>query len=125
MPAAKKSKMLYVGGLEQSVTEEIVYAAFIPFGDIREVNLPKDFTENKNKGFAFVDYEEEEDAVAAVENMHGSELQGKVLKVNMARATVKLQPGKAIWSSEEWLNKSIKQGDEINGEEEVEQQQAA
>jgi peptidyl-prolyl isomerase E (cyclophilin E) len=112
MPAAKKSKMLYVGGLDHSVTEEIVYAAFIPFGDIREVNLPKDFTENKNKGFAFVDYEEEEDASAAVENMHGSELQGKVLKVNMARATVKLQPGKAVWSSEEWLNKANNQGDE-------------
>jgi peptidyl-prolyl isomerase E (cyclophilin E) len=120
MPAAKKSKMLYVGGLDQSVTEEIVYAAFIPFGDIREVNLPKDFTENKNKGFAFVDYEDEEDATAAVENMHGSELQGKVLKVNMARATVKLQPGQAVWSSEEWLNKSIKQGDEMNEEEENE-----
>lgn len=124
MPAAKKSKMLYVGGLDQSVTEEIVYAAFIPFGDLREVNLPKDFTENKNKGFAFVDYEEEEDAAAAVENMHGSELQGKVLKVNMARATVKLQPGKAVWSSEEWLNKSIKQGDEMNDEDQGDEENA-
>lgn len=114
MPAAKKSKMLYVGGLDQSVTEETLFAAFIPFGDIREVNLPRDFTENTNKGFAFVDYEEEEDATAAVDNMHGSELQGKVLKVNMARATVKLQPGQAIWSSEEWLNKSIRQDDDVS-----------
>ena len=111
MPAAKKTKMLYVGGLESSVTEEMVYAAFIPFGDVREVNIPKDFVENKNKGFAFVDYEEEEDALAAVANMNGSELQGKVLKVNLARATVKLQPGKAVWSSEEWLQKSLKQGE--------------
>ena len=110
MPAAKKSKMLYVGGLDESATEEIVYAAFIPFGDIREVNIPKDFTENKNKGFAFVDYEEEDDAAAAIENMHGSELLGKVLKVNLARATVKLQPGKAVWSSEEWLNDSLQKG---------------
>lgn len=35
--------MVYVGGLEPSVSEEILHAAFIPFGNIREVSIPKDF----------------------------------------------------------------------------------
>jgi peptidyl-prolyl isomerase E (cyclophilin E) len=34
--------MLYVGGLDGSVTEALVQAAFIPFGDIKEINMPLD-----------------------------------------------------------------------------------
>jgi peptidyl-prolyl isomerase E (cyclophilin E) len=68
MPGNNK-KTLYVGGLEANVTEEIVFAAFIPFGDIKEVSMPRDFSANKHKGFAFIEYEDEEDAQEAIENM--------------------------------------------------------
>lgn len=30
---------VYVGGLEEQVNEEILHAAFVPFGDIVEVRL--------------------------------------------------------------------------------------
>ena len=30
------------GGLEENVTEETLHAAFIPFGDIKDVNMPLD-----------------------------------------------------------------------------------
>ena len=43
MAAQGRKRTLYVGGLEDSVTEEIVFAAFVPFGDLKEVSLPKDF----------------------------------------------------------------------------------
>lgn len=33
---------LYIGGLEETVTEEILHAAFLPFGDIKNVNIPID-----------------------------------------------------------------------------------
>ena len=36
-----------MGGLDSGVNEEILHAAFIPFGDIREVNIPKDFAESE------------------------------------------------------------------------------
>lgn len=68
MPGNKKNT-IYVGGLEASVTEEILFAAFIPFGDIKELSIPKDFAVNKHKGFAFIEYEDEEDAVEAIDNM--------------------------------------------------------
>lgn len=38
-----KKRMVYVAGLDGSVNEEILHAAFIPFGDIKEVNIPKDY----------------------------------------------------------------------------------
>ena len=66
MAAQGRKRTLYVGGLEDSVTEEIVFAAFVPFGDLKEVSLPKDFGDKtksmKHKGFAFVEFEEAEDA---------------------------------------------------------------
>lgn len=31
------------GGLDPATTEEMLYAAFIPFGDISAVSIPKDY----------------------------------------------------------------------------------
>jgi RNA recognition motif-containing protein len=43
---AVKRNMLYVGGLDAEVTEDILFAAFIPFGPLRSVQIPKDFKES-------------------------------------------------------------------------------
>lgn len=74
---------LYVGGLEESVNEAALHAAFIPFGDIKDVNIPLDHATGKHRGFGFVEYEEKEDAADAIENMHNAELFGRVLKVGL------------------------------------------
>jgi peptidyl-prolyl isomerase E (cyclophilin E) len=41
--------------------------------------------ESKHRGFAFVTYSSTEDAQDAIDNMDMNELQGRVLKVNLAR----------------------------------------
>ena len=38
---------LYVGGLEENVNEAILHSAFIPFGDIKDVNIPLDHATGK------------------------------------------------------------------------------
>eukprot|EP00601_Ochromonadales_sp_CCMP2298_P007032 CAMPEP_0173205762 /NCGR_PEP_ID=MMETSP1141-20130122/20942_1 /TAXON_ID=483371 /ORGANISM="non described non described, Strain CCMP2298" /LENGTH=125 /DNA_ID=CAMNT_0014131741 /DNA_START=142 /DNA_END=519 /DNA_ORIENTATION=+ len=103
--------MLYVGGLEESVSEEMVHAAFVPFGELKSIQIPKDYQQNKARGFAFVEYDLDEDAADAIENMDGSELLGRVLRCNLAKEAPKLAPGKAIWSAEEWLQKQDGGGD--------------
>jgi peptidyl-prolyl isomerase E (cyclophilin E) len=45
---AKQNNILYIGGLDDSVTEATIHAAFIPFGELRSVQLPKDYKEGKN-----------------------------------------------------------------------------
>lgn len=106
-------RTLYVGGLEETVTEELVHAAFIPFGDLVEVQMPRDWKAGTNRGFAFVEFEEEEDAAAAMVNMDGSELAGRVLKVNQAKALKhKLGNVKAVWSADEWF-KDMQEGDDM------------
>ena len=42
---------LYVGGLEESVNDASLHAAFIPFGDIKDVNIPLDHASGKNRGW--------------------------------------------------------------------------
>lgn len=37
----KQTKTIFVGGLDQQVTQQTLHDAFIPFGDITDVSLPK------------------------------------------------------------------------------------
>lgn len=69
--------VLYVGGLEESVTELGLKSAFIPFGPVKEVNIPLDHETGKHRGFGFVEFEDREDAADAIDNMHNGELFGR------------------------------------------------
>eukprot|EP01050_Picozoa_sp_SAG11_P009037 SAG11_NODE_826_length_6982_cov_4.139038_6_plen_252_part_00 len=59
-------KVLYVGGLDEDVDEKLVHGAFIPFGDIKQIDVPLDQATQKHRGFCFVSYELEEDAAEAL-----------------------------------------------------------
>lgn len=112
--APTKKRVLYVGGLDEKVTEELLHAAFIPFGNINEVQIPKDFKEGTNRGFGFVEFLSEEDANAAMDNMDGSELLGRVLRVNVAKPLrTKLGASKPVWSSDEWFKNNLKEDQDL------------
>lgn len=51
------------------VTEKLINDAFIPFGDIADIQMPVDYESQKHRGFAFIEYETAEDAAAAIDNM--------------------------------------------------------
>jgi peptidyl-prolyl isomerase E (cyclophilin E) len=72
--------------LDENVTEELIRAAFIPFGDILTVHIPTDGHSGRTRGFAFIEYEEPEDAAAAQDNMHNAEFYGKVITCTIAKA---------------------------------------
>ena len=66
MEGAGPKKMLYVGGLAEEVDQKVLQAAFVPFGDIVEVNMPIDYETEKHRGFAFIEFELQEDAQVEV-----------------------------------------------------------
>lgn len=39
----KDKRTLYVGGLDKQVTEQVLYAAFVPFGPLKSVQVPMDY----------------------------------------------------------------------------------
>lgn len=69
--------VLYVGGLEETVSELTLRSAFLPFGPIKECNIPLDNETGKHRGFGFVEYDDREDAADAIDNMHNGELFGR------------------------------------------------
>mmetsp|Transcript_10558 Transcript_10558/g.19275 ORF Transcript_10558/g.19275 Transcript_10558/m.19275 type:complete len:186 (+) Transcript_10558:139-696(+) len=104
--AVNKKTLLYVGGLDEKVDESTVKAAFMPFGDVVMIDLPRDQLTHHHRGFAFVEFEEPGDAAAAIENMNDSELFGRVLKVNHARSTSSMREG--IWAqANSWYDSSL------------------
>ncbi len=55
-------------------------------GDIVEVFLPADRTTGRPRGFAFVEFADDEAAAKAIEEFDGQELGGRNLRVNAAEA---------------------------------------
>ncbi|PAV92007.1 hypothetical protein WR25_22125 [Diploscapter pachys] len=103
-----RKRTLYVGGFDENVSEKVLMAAFLPFGDIVAISIPLDYETGKHRGFGFVEFELPEDAAAAVDNMNESELFGKTIRVNFARppkATERSQ--RPVWADDEWLKKFI------------------
>mmetsp|Transcript_42841 Transcript_42841/g.48679 ORF Transcript_42841/g.48679 Transcript_42841/m.48679 type:complete len:143 (-) Transcript_42841:210-638(-) len=102
-------RTLYVGGLAPEVRDSTLRAAMIPFGPIKSIDIPPDYTKNKSshKGFGFVEFEDADDAAEAIFNMDGAELMGKVLNVTLAKPN-QMDYGnrnKAVWSTDEWFQK--------------------
>ena len=99
-----KRRVLFVQNLDENVNEDVLHAAFVPFGPLQSVQIPRDHKNNTKRGFAFVEFEDEEDCLAAMENMSGAELFGKTLSINLAKPKVaQMDKGKAIWSMEDVL----------------------
>lgn len=96
---AVQKNTLYVGGLAEEVNESILHAAFIPFGDIKDVKTPLDQATQKHRSFGFVTFLEREDASSAMDNMDGAELYGRVLTVNYALPE-KIKGGEQGWAAQ-------------------------
>lgn len=97
-------RTIYVGGLAEEVDEKVLNAAFIPFGDIVDIQIPLDYETEKHRGFAFVEFEAAEDAAASIDNMNDSELFGRTIRVNLAKPQkIKEGSSKPVWSDDAWL----------------------
>lgn len=108
--SARWKATVYVGGLAPVVTQASLHDAFIPFGEIADVSLPKNDKPDAvdpHRGFAYVEYEDAEDAKEAIDNMDQSEFFGRVLKVSAAKPPKSADEGlgskKALWQQVCWL----------------------
>ncbi|KAH9944332.1 splicing factor CC1-like protein [Epithele typhae] len=73
---------LYVGSLHFNLTESDIKQVFEPFGELEFVDLHRDPSSGRSKGYAFVQYKRSEDAKMALEQMEGFDLAGRTLRVN-------------------------------------------
>lgn len=76
---------LYVGNLSYGTTQDELEAIFAAVGAVVDVAVITDRETGRSKGFAFVEMESEELAKTAIEQLDGTEIGGRTLRVAEAR----------------------------------------
>ena len=79
------SSKLYVGNLSYTTTDAAIKALFGQHGEVVSVNLISDRETGRPKGFGFVEMGSPEEAEAAKNAVNGTELDGRTLKVDIAK----------------------------------------
>ncbi len=75
---------IYVGNLPFSATEQAVRDLFARHGAVDSVAMMNDRATGRPRGFAFVEMEQMS-AQKAIENLNGTDMDGRAIKVNEAR----------------------------------------
>ena len=93
-----------MGNLPEQVTPQDLFAYFSTFGEIKTIEIPKDHLTVKVRGFAFVEFDEREDASSAIDNYDKSEFMERTIRVRRARPIDK-KPDyhRAVWANDAWM----------------------
>ncbi|KAI0375935.1 hypothetical protein BV20DRAFT_26165 [Pilatotrama ljubarskyi] len=78
----KDSAYIFVGGLHRDLTEGDVITIFSQYGEIMDVNMPRDKETGKPKGYAFVMYEDQRSTILAVDNLNGAKVLDRTIRVD-------------------------------------------
>ncbi len=76
---------IYVGNLTYSMTEDSLKELFAPYGEVTSVKIIKDRLTDRSRGFGFVEMENKDEAESAIQKIDGTEVEGRNMKVNLAR----------------------------------------
>ena len=76
---------IYVGNCSYDLTDEQLRDLFATYGDVDRVSIIRDRETGRSRGFAFVEMSDSAAALAAIEGLNGTDLDGRALKVNEAK----------------------------------------
>lgn len=76
---------LYVGNLSYNMSDGDLDQLFSTYGTVRSAQVIMDRDTGRSKGFGFVEMSSEQEAQAAIQGLHGKEVEGRTLTVNEAR----------------------------------------
>ncbi|KAA6363790.1 MAG: hypothetical protein EZS28_008493 [Streblomastix strix] len=105
-------RTLYVGGLDQAVDRNVLQNVFSSFGELIGIHYPNSTDqEEQHRGFAFIEFENADDAKEAMFNLNGSVLYNSVLHVNLSRAS-----GNLVYSENQYKRPTFEQEGETEME---------
>ena len=78
-------KKLYVGNLAFDVTSKDLEEAFGPIGACDSVTVITDRSTGQSRGFGFVEMGSNGDAQRAIQQLDGTEIKGRAIRVSEAR----------------------------------------
>lgn len=77
---------IYVGNLPYSITDAELADKFSPHGTVIRASVITDRETGRARGFGFVEMEDDAEGEAAIEALNGTDMDGRTLVVNKARA---------------------------------------
>ncbi|MEX0611381.1 MAG: RNA-binding protein [Pirellulales bacterium] len=78
-------KKLYCGNLSYNVASSDLEQMFGAFGTVKSAEVIMDRDTGRSKGFGFVEMQNDQEALAAIEGLNLKEHDGRTLTVNEAR----------------------------------------
>jgi RNA recognition motif-containing protein len=78
-------RKLYVGNLPYSVSEQSLQDTFGQCGTVESVNVITDRDTGQSKGFGFIEMSSDAEAQKAIQELNGSSIDGREIKVNEAK----------------------------------------
>lgn len=84
---------IYVGNLSYRTVEDQLSQHFAKFGQISSTVIVMDRATNRSKGFGFITFESENAAQQAVQEMNGKEIDGRTVKVSIAKPPKEREAG--------------------------------
>lgn len=76
---------LFVGNLPFGVSEEELSTHFTEAGTVKSTRIIKDRETGRSKGFGFVEMDNPDQASSAIEQLDGSQLGGRPIRVSIAQ----------------------------------------
>lgn len=77
-----RTSSIFVGNLPYSFEERDVVNLFERFGRLRQVSVPIDRYTRRNRGFAFIEFEQRADAEDAFNKYNGYEMEGRKMRLD-------------------------------------------
>jgi len=82
----------------------MLFAFFNTFGEIKSIQIPIDHVSEKMRGFAFVEFDEKEDAYAAIDNYDQTEFMERTIRVRKSKPMdQKPNYHRPVWHNDDWL----------------------
>lgn len=78
------AKKLFVGNLDFTVNQDQLREMFAVYGPVLSANVVIDKFSGRSKGFGFVEFENDEDAMKALAELNDSEQMGRTIAVKEA-----------------------------------------
>ncbi|KAJ2664982.1 Spliceosome-associated protein 49 [Coemansia sp. RSA 1200] len=82
---------VYIGNLDDRVTDELIWELMVQAGPVANVHLPKDRVTQSTQGYGFCEFQSAEDADYAVKIMNMVKLFGKPMRINKSSTDKRMQ----------------------------------
>lgn len=76
---------LFIGNIPYTINSDGLREAFAKIGEVVDANVISDRESGRSRGFGFVEMKTEGDAKKAIDQLNGSELDGRKIFVSEAR----------------------------------------